>query len=311
MKTRRPSHLKKAAFALPMVLWTVALLTSVILLLVGVIQGWVAEESHEGKVFRARQQALSGIAVAMNPSILPGDPLLEHRDKEGEGYKVVLKNESGLINPNTWLSANRRDLFNRLFTAWGLDITRCNAASDGLYDWQSPSPFRSLNGAKQPEYDAIGRSGLPPGTPFLSPDEMAWVIGFNPVAKARPDWKEFFTTYYSGKINILYAPKTILTDLLGLSPAQANAWIMLRDGKDGIEGSGDEPQIGSINEAADLIGANGSQRTLILDFCDITGSVRRIESTGFCHGVSHRIVVVGASTQNTQAGGSMLGWSEQ
>lgn len=298
-----------------MVLWTIALLAGITLLLAGIIDGWITEETHTGRVFRARQQALSGVAIAMNPAILPGDPLLNKKGSDNEeGYKVVIKDESGLINPNTWLATNpdRRDLFRRLFAVWGLDINQCETVADSLYDWQSPSPFRSLHGAKQPEYEAAGLSGLPPGLPFTSPAEMALVVGFQPVMQARPDWKSYFTTYYAGKINILHAPKAILTDLLGLSPTQADSWITLRNGKDGIEGSGDEPDIPSINDAIALIGANGIQEAAILDACDVTGSVRRIESTGFSHGVSHFITVVvnGGITVNPQGSTSVLGWFE-
>jgi len=306
----------QSGMALPMVLWTIALLTAVTLLLAGIIEGWITEETREGKDFRARQQALSGIAVAMNPGIQPGDPLLEqHFKAQDEGYKVVIKNESGLINPNTLLSAtpDRRDLLQRLFSSWGLDVNETASAADGLYDWQSPSPFRSLHGAKNPEYDAVGRAGLPPGTPFNSPAEMALVLGFEPVIKAAPDWRSFFTTYFNGKVNLLHTPKSILTGMLGLSPEQADQWITLRAGKDGIEGTSDDLKVDTIDHAADLIGARGGQRTLIISACDIIGSVLRIESTGYCNGRSHRITVIysGASTDNPQLPGNLLGWIEQ
>lgn len=305
-------HKYRSGMALPMVLWTIALLGGIVILLAGVVEGWISEETRNGKIFQARQQALSGIAVAMVPSVKPGDPILQKSILDGtEGYKVVIKDESGLINPNVWLSAtpDHRDLFKRLFGAWGLDINQCDAAADGLYDWQSPSPFRSLHGAKQPEYEAAGQLGLPPGAPFLSPEEMSLVIGFGPVIEAKSDWKTYFTTYYTGKINVLRAPKAILTDLLGLTPAQADAWITLRNGKDGIEGTDDDLQPGTIQDAATLMGANKAQRALLEDTCAITGNTRRIESTGYCNGINHRITVVlgGSST----AGSSLLGWWEQ
>jgi len=299
-----------------MVLWTIALLTSISLLLAGVIHGWILEETHSGKLFRARQQALSGIAVAMNPAVTPGDPLLRFGSQDGEeGYSVEIKDESGLINPNYFLSQvpDRRDQLKRLFAAWGLDINQSDAAADGLYDWQSPSPFRSLHGAKKPEYDAAGESGMPPGIPFASPEEMELVIGFAPVMKAKLDYRTFFTTYYNGPINILRTPKGILTGLLGLTPSQADVWITLRAGKDRIEGTEDDLKPAELSDAVTLMGVNGAQRASILTACGVTGNVRRIESTGYCFGVKRRITVIcgGASTENPQAGGAMLGWTEQ
>ena len=306
----------QSGMALPMVLWAIALLAAITLLLAGIIQGWITEETREGKQFRARQQALSGIALAMNPAVGTGDPLLEQKSRDGgEGYKVVIKDESGLINPNSLLAASpeRRDLLKRLFTAWGLDINAADSAADGLYDWQSTSPLRSLHGAKQGEYNAAGRAGFPPNAPFASPAEMALVIGFDPVMQAHPDWRNAFTTYFNGKINILHAPKSILTDFLGLTPAQADQWIALRSGKDGIDGSSDDLTVDTITHAVALIGCNGAQRAMILDTCDVTGSVRRIESTGECNGVKRRITVIlaGGSTDNAQSHGNLLGWLEQ
>ncbi len=307
---------RRSGMALPMVLWTIALLTSISLLLAGVIHGWILEETRSGKLFRARQQSLSGIAIAMNPAVTPGDPLLQSKSEDGEeGYSVAIKDESGLINPNYFLSQvpDRRDQLKRLFATWRLDINQSDAAADGLYDWQSPSPFRSLHGAKQPEYEAAGFSGMPPGAPFVSPEEMEMVIGFAPVIKAKPDYRSFFTTYYNGPINVLRAPKGILTDLLGLTPAQADAWMILRAGKDGIEGTEDDIKPSDISAAAALMGVNGPQRAFILAACGVTGNVRRIESTGFSYGVKRRITVIfgGGSTESPQAGGTMLGWLEQ
>jgi hypothetical protein len=302
--------------ALPMVLWSIALLTGVVILLAGIIEGWVSEETRSGKLFRARLQALSGIAVAMNPAGPPGDPLLNQCTKDGsEGYQVVIKDESGLINPNHYLAQapDQRSVLAQLFTAWKLDKGTADTAADSLYDWQSQSPFRSLHGAKKADYEAAGMSGLPPGAPFASPEEMELVIGFDPVLQAKPDWMNYFTTYYNGPVNIMRAPKNILIELLGLTQSQANAWIALRAGKDGIEGTDDDPKPTDMTNAMVLMGANVAQRSVISSICGIGGSVRRIESTGFCNGVKQRITVVvpAGSTQSPQGGASVLGWSEQ
>jgi len=296
--------------ALPMVLWAIALLTGVVLLLAGIIGGWVDEEIRAGKAFRARQQALSGIAVAMCSGVEPGDPLLNQQSDGEEGYKAVIKDESGLINPNFWLTPDHRELFKKLFTAWGLPINDSDAAADGLFDWQNPTPFRSLHGAKKAEYDAAGKAGLPPNAPFLSPDEMELVIGFGPVMKAHTDWKDLFTTFYPGPINLLRAPKEILTSILELTPAQADSFINLRAGKDGIEGTLDDN-----TNAVTLLPLNPAQKKLKDTFFGTDGKVLRIESTGTCNGVTHLITAIvapeGTSTNNPQSGATLLGWAEK
>ena len=314
MKSESLHHTR--GMALPMVLWCIALLTGVVLLLAGIIEGWITEETRSGKLFRARQQALSGVAVAMNPGVLPGDPLLNQLSKDGsEGYQVAIKDESGLINPNYYLALtpDQRTVLGQLFTAWKLDKNSSDTAADGLYDWQSQSPFRSLHGAKREEYEAAGMSGLPPEAPFASPEEMELVIGFDPVMQAKPDWLTYFTTYYNGPVNILRAPKNILVNLLGLLPSQADAWIALRAGKDDIEGTDDDLKPTDMTNAMTLMGVSGAQRVMISKISTLAGSMRRIESTGICNGVKHKITVIApaGTTENPQAGGSVLGWSEQ
>jgi hypothetical protein len=314
IETRSRSN---SGMALPMVLWSIALLTGVVLLLAGIIEGWVNEETRSGKLFRARTQALSGIALAMNPGVPPGDPILHDRSKDRcEGYDVVITDESGLINPNSFLNPDHRDLFGRLFTAWGLDKNSCDTVADGLYDWQSPSPFRSLHGAKKEDYEGLGMSGLPPGAPFVSPEEMALVIGFDAVIRAKANWKSYFTTYSANGINILYAPKGVLTDFFGLTSAQADSWIALRNGKDGIAGTDDDfnGKTPDLKTALQLMGLpNPPQNITSVLTAAPWGSLRHIESTGYCNGVKYRITIIapGGSTQNPQGGGSVLGWSEQ
>lgn len=299
---------RERAMALPMVLWAIALLTAVTLLLAGVINGWIEEESHAGKAFQARQQALSGIAIAMNPGIRAGDPLLNQGSKD-EGWSVVLTDESGLINPNHFLRPDQRGLLKQLFANWKISRDLAEAAADGLFDWQSPSPFKSLKGAKKEEYQTAGYAGLPPGAPFVSPEEMELVIGFSPVMLSKPDWRSYFTTYYQGPVNLMHAPKRVLTDFLGFTPNQADAWIALRNGKDGIEGTDDDLSPPSDVPTA-LRYAGVAANSMIQQAATTRGSVRRIESTGRWHGVNHRIVVVSA-VPSAQGPSSMLGWSEE
>jgi len=314
MITRRKSG---KGMALPMVLWTIALLGGITILLAGIISGWTDEETRAGKLLRARAQALSGVAVAMNPAVSPGDPLLKSSNADdSEGYSVTLGDDSGLINPNEFLGGEgpeRRDLLKRLFNVWGLKPEQADSAADGLYDWQNPSPFRSLHGAKAQNYEAVGRAGLPPGAPFTSPEEMTLVLGFDPVAEAKPNWQNFLTTYWQEKVNLLHAPKQVLIDFVGLTPSQSDAWITLRNGKDGIEGTTDDLKVKDLDQAASLIGASGGQKTVLKATSDVTGSVRRIESTGFCNGVKRIITVIAATgtQENPQSAVSVLGWSER
>jgi hypothetical protein len=76
---------------------------------------------------------------------------------------------------------------------------------------------------------------------------------------------------------------------------------------DGIEGTDDDEKIESVEAAADFLGVDSRQRVALLDFFDTSGDIRRIESTGYCFGVSHKIVVVAP----VDSPGQIMSWEER
>lgn len=293
--------------ALPLVLWSIAFLVGLIVLVAGTIGGWIDEESHAEKVFRARQLALSGIAIGMNPAVKAGDPLLRSGDKETEGFEVRLSDESGKINPNSWIGLGQRDIFVKLFDAWGAKQEERDAAIDGLSDWIDGDDFRSLHGAERGEYEAVGKPGFPANRPLLNAREMEAVLGLDRVLAAHEDWKENFTTFHTGKISLQHAGEGLLVPLAELRPVQCAALFELRAGPDAIEGNEDDVKLESVEAVAGLIGAGGRQLELLEQFFDVSSGIRRIESTGYCAGTKHRIVVVAPEN----GGGQIMSWEEE
>jgi hypothetical protein len=138
---------------------------------------------------------------------------------------------------------------------------------------------------------------------------MEAVLGLDEVLAAHQGWKSDFTIWYNGKINIQHATQPLLESLAELTPNQCRALFELRAGPDGIEGNDDDVKFESIDEAAKLIGvAGGRQLEQLEKYFDVAGSVRRIESTGFCNGSQHKIVVI--SQENT-GGGQIVSWEEE
>jgi|GEM_PF-559377 len=298
------------AFALPMVLWTIAFLTGLIILVAGSVSSWLDEESHAERVFHARQMALSGLAVGLNPRIRPNDPALiqgDPKDPDGESFSVQLNNEAGFINPNRCLAVSDRVIFERLFDKWGVSKKAQEVAIDGLIDWQSPTELRSPNGAKRAEYEKMGLVGYPPNAPFIDKNEMAMVIGFAPVMKAQPKWDHYFSTFNPGTININYCSPEMFTDILGLTPEQTEAFVKLSAGPDGVSGTEDDIIFNDINQAAQLMGVSGLQQQLLLNYFGTSGNIRRIDSKGTYHGITHHIVVIMGDSR----GRNILSWQEQ
>lgn len=297
----------RRGLALPLVLWSIAFLAGLVVLVSGVVGDWVADEARAERRFRARQLALSGVAMGLSPEVKAGDPLLRSGDPKGEGFEVKISDESGKINPNYWIAQNKRDIFIRLFTAWGVDDELRDAAIDGLVDWTDGNDFRSLRGAERGEYEAAGRPGFPANRPLLHIREMEAVLGMDEILAQREGWQPAFTLFHNGKVNIHHATEPLLIDLAELTPEQCRALFELRTGPDAIEGSEDDVKFESIEEAAGVIGAGGRQLAGLEEYFDVSGSVRRIESTGFCEGTKHSIVVI--SPENS--GGGIVSWEEQ
>lgn len=302
----RPDH-KHRAIALPLVLWSIAFLGGLVVLLAGVVGDWIESESRAERRFVARQMALSGIALGLNPALNPGDPLLRGGDPAGEGYEVRLENEAGKLNPNFWIQQANRPVFLRLFETWGVEIVAAEAAIDGLTDWIDSDDFLSLKGAERGEYERAGRPGYPANRPLRHIREMEAVMNLSPILATKQDWQDYFTIWYSGKISIQHAKKPILAELAGLTSVQIQSLLEVRAGLDRIEGTNDDKKIESVEAAADFLGADSRQREALLNFFDTSGDIRRIESTGYCHGVRHKIIVVAP----VGSPGQIMSWEER
>jgi len=298
---------KHRAIALPLVLWSIAFLGGMVVLLAGVVGDWLESESRAERRFVARQMALSGIALGLNPALKPGDPLLRSGSPDGEGYEVRLENEAAKINPNFWIQQANRPVFLRLFEGWGVELEAAEAAIDGLTDWIDGDDFLSLKGAERGEYERAGRPGYPANRPLRHIREMEAVMNLSPVLAAKQGWQDYFTIWYTGKISIQHAKEPMLAELAYLTPVQIQSLLEVRAGLDGIEGTDDDEKIESVEAAADFLGVDSRQRVALLDFFDTSGDIRRIESTGYCFGVRHKIVVVAP----VDSPGQIMSWEER
>jgi hypothetical protein len=254
------------AIALPMVLWCIAFLAGLVVLTGGLVRNWIENESLAERKFVARQMALSGIALGLNPAVENGSPLLRHGSKDSEGYEVKITNESARINPNFWILSGNRTILNNLFANWGAKLEQADAAIDCLQDWIDADDFVSLKGAERGEYERAGRPGYPANRPLKHVREMESVLNLGPLLAAKQGWQDVFTVWYSGKINIQHATEPLLTALAELTPTQCRSLIEMRAGKDGIENTADDQKFASVEAVADFLGANGRQRAALVEF---------------------------------------------
>ena len=301
-----PRH-KPRAVALPIVLWCLAFMAGLVVLTAGIVNSWIDNESRAERKFIARQMALTGLAFGLNPEIKPGNPLLKSGNPDGEGYEVRIDNEAARINPNFWIEQANRPIFLKLFESWGIDRDLGEAAIDGLVDWVDGDDFLSRKGAERGDYDRAGRPGYPANRPLRHIREMEAVMNLSPLLSQKDNWQDYFTVWYSGKISIQHAQEPILRELAELTPSQIEALLKMRAGRDGIEGTDDDQKLGSSESVAGFLGAGGRQRDALINFFDASGDIRRIESSGYCHGTTHKIIVVGSGGSPNQ----IMSWEER
>ena len=193
-----------------------------------------------GRIF-AKRYAEMGLEVARHPVMREDDPLLHFNADDGGGYNVKLVAEEARLNANHLIQTGDKVLLRRLFTSWGFKEQFVSALCDALKDWVDADTNVSLNGAEKRDYEKMGFDGMPFNRPFKEVEEMLLVRGMDIVNVERPDWREWFTVFGDGRVDINDArPELIalLADLLDEQLPRARyrrpqatylAWIDLRE----------------------------------------------------------------------------------
>ncbi len=271
---------QQKASGLVLVMWSVGFLSLTITGLFSYIMLGLENSIIDEADFRARQLAESGIALASHPAIKPGDPLLIQRINDTESFEVTISDETSRLNLNFLLFSQRTDILENLLRIWGLRTNEINAVIDCLADWVDDNNLRRLNGAEAAYYESIGLIGLPPNRPIETLDEIELTKNWNLVVEIRPNWRDYFTQFGDGRININDANSEILQALFNCSAEQAQAIIAQRNGKDGVPHTKDDMPIRDINQLRILANLNEAQILTAINLVSYDGTIRRIKSRG-------------------------------
>jgi hypothetical protein len=121
----------------------------------------------------------------------------------------------------------------------GVDLNEQDLMMDSLLDWVSQNRgLQHLNAC--PETDDYH----PPHQPLGSVDELKKVCGWADFT-SKPGWDDDFTVAQGcGAIDVAYASRDVLGALLaafgGAGDDRVNAFLQLRQGPDGIDGTADD-----------------------------------------------------------------------
>ena len=291
-------HTKRGS-ALIAVFWIMAILSLAVFSAVRVVYSDADVASAQLNGFEALQVAERGIAVAVNPSIEKLDPLLSWSDEELDiSYKARFISEGVRFNINTILFNGDKVLLVDLFTDWGMLLDDAQMLADNLTDWVDSNEGVELNGAEADWYEREGRGNHPFNRPFYSLDEMLLVKDIDLLSDVKEDWKEWFTIWSSGQLDINEAEAELISAAMEISIDDAGSIVDQILGPDRERDTEDDAPFGSVAEAATLVGLSEFQVEAIQQRVTVGDSVTRVISEGRAGTVKRQITLILKSREN-------------
>lgn len=308
---RKFRHRRDRAAAMLLVLWAIAILSFAVLWVADLVNLELAAKSADSKGMAARQLALSGVALGLHPQVTREETELLNREvRQGETMRVRIRGEGARFNINQLLAQQDRMALKNLFVLWGLDGDAADALIDRLTDWVDDDIGRQLNGAEQSEYEAAGIADAPANKPFRSVDEMSRVLGMEELAKVNPNWRDAFTIFGDGKIDVNEAGPEVLQVATGLTPELTADIIRARLGPDGEEGTEDDLRFESIDQLNGWLTASSYPAGQAAERLATESTVKRIDSRGIVGDCERLISVVAESGAGGQTASYLL-WEEK
>lgn len=293
MRLSRSNIQKSRGAALMAVLWLIAILSMACMATLRVISFDMELASAKVHGSRARQVAEMGIAVGSNPVVKRSDPILHYEDGgAGEGYDAKVISEGGRFNINAIILQGDKALLKSIFMDWGLELDAAQGVADALADWIDSDDDEQLNGAEKTYYEGEGRINQPFNRPFYDVNEVALVRGMDLVEAVRPDWREWFTIWSGGGLDLNEAPAELIAAAAEIPVEQAIIIPETVRGTDGERDTLDDVPFENAADALDLLGIDAESRPDIAKRFTLNDATTRVESTGFAEGAKRKITVI-------------------
>ena len=289
------SHIDKSRHgaALMAVLWLIAILSMACMAALRVISFDMELASAKVHGSRARQIAEMGIAVGCNPAVKRTDPLLRQMNEDtGEGFEVRLLSEGGRFNINAILLQGDKPLLSSILANWGLELKDTQAIIDALTDWVDADDNEGLNGAEKEDYEKAGRINQPFNRPFYDISEMRLVRGMDLVESLRPDWRNWFTVWSGGPLDLNEASAELIAAAAECLVERAAIIPETVRGPDGVLDTEDDARFQNAAAALDLLGLDTNALPDLARRFTVNDATTRIESIGYAAGAKRKITVI-------------------
>jgi type II secretory pathway component PulK len=299
--TRVP--LCRQASALLLVLWALVVLSAAVFTWVTMIHGDLQVHSEGNRDVEARAMAHSGLALALHPLVTIKTPALEEDVAADLGYKVRITSEGGRLNIN-WLLRGEDPRKLTILKQWlenrGLEFQEREAFVDCLLDYVDGDDLKRLNGQEtEGDYQ-------PPNRELTSVDEIAQVANSGPLV-SQAGWKDDLTIDSQGPIDLTAAPAETMRLLPGLGEARIAAFLTYRQGKDGLDGTIDDPEFKNLREIQSFLALSDTQFKELGGLVMQKDPTMRIISEGRAGNAYRQLEVV---VRKAAASPQILSWKE-
>ena len=275
------------------VLWLIAILAMACMAALRVISFDMELTSAKIHGSRARQIAEMGIAVGCNPAVKRSDPILRQMNEgTGEGFEVKVLSEGGRFNINALLLQGDKPLLTSIFCSWGLEVKDAQAIVDALTDWVDADDDSGLNGAEKKDYERAGRVNQPFNRPFYNLSEMRLVRGMDLIEKMRPDWRNWFTVWSSGPLDLNEASAELIAAAAECPVERTSVIPETVRGTDGQLDTEDDARFQNAAAALDLLGIDINARPDLAKRFTVNDTTTHIESIGYAEGAKRKITVI-------------------
>ena len=293
MRTLPENSFGKPGVALIAVLWLIAILSLSAVTTMRVISFDMEIATAKVHGSRAFQLAEMGIAIGSNPVVDRDDPILYRYDEENdEEISVKLTSEGARYNINTLVLSEDKSLIRSIFIEWGLDLDSAQALTDAMTDWVDADDEEALNGAEASAYENIGRINQPFNRPFFDIEEMSLVIGMDRIEQLRPDWRDWFTVWSAGALDINEAEAELIAVAADIGPEQAQIIPETVRGPDGILDTEDDVPFQDVASALSLLGIDAESSQIIAARFTNQDTTTRITSTARSGDARRRITAI-------------------
>ena len=297
--------------ALLLSLWALFLLSAVVISWALDIDSRLTLNGHANRVMEAEAMAASGSEIAMHPAIKPGSSLLHGGMSRTQTFQARITGEGGRLNLNFVLvNGVRNQAFTEVLEAYlalkGIELNDRERMVDCLVDWVDPDNVTQLNGLEDDgDYHAPNRGRL------LTIDELKRVKGWEEFT-SRADWDADFTiSPTTGKIALASASRDVLLSIPGMSENNVDAFLQLRSGADGIDGTEDDPEFQTLDQALLALGLSGPQLALVQPYVTLQEPVLRVVSVGRSGDITRTVqMVIRKSANNGNGTPQLISWKE-